>query len=57
MRIKKMIIVVLFSILAISSNQYNSIHAEKEIVEEVIHEHVPEIKRSSIGTDESILKV
>lgn len=56
MKIKKIITAVLFSILVISSNRYNSIHAEKEIVEEVIHEHVPEIKKSSISKDESTLQ-
>lgn len=56
MKIKKIITAVLFSILAISGNQNTSIHEEKEIVEEVIHEHVPEVKRSSISMDESTLQ-
>ncbi len=53
MKIKKIILVVLFSILTLVSNQHSSIHAERKIEEETICEYVPQIKRSSISLDES----
>ena len=56
MKIKKIILVVLFSILTLGNNQHSSIHAEKEVVEETIHEYVPQIKRSSVSKDESTIQ-
>lgn len=55
MKIKKIILVVLFSILTLGSKQNISIHADKELVEETINEHLPQIKRSSISESESSL--
>ncbi len=51
MKIKKLILTIIFSILTLS-NQQSNIHAEKEI-EEGFHETNPQIRRSSIGYDES----
>ena len=56
MKIRKIIIAIIFSILILGSSQYNSVHAKKEEIEETIHEQVPQIKRSSVGLDESTLQ-
>lgn len=53
MKTRKIIIAVIFSILILGSNQYSSVHAKKEEIEETIHEQVPQIKRSSVSLDES----
>ena len=53
MRIKKVILAVLFSLLTLGSNQYSSVKIKKEAIEEPIHEYVPQTKRSSISFDES----
>lgn len=53
MKIKKIIIAVLFGIfLLLGSNQHISIQAEDEIVEED-YEHIPEVKRSPVSENES----
>lgn len=54
MKIKKIILVILFSILTLN-NHHNNIYAEKGIVEETIQEHTPQIKKSSVSKDESSL--
>ena len=55
MKINKFVLAIIFSILTLGSIQYNSVHAEKEEIEETIHEQVPQIKKSSITNAESSL--
>lgn len=50
MKIRKIIIVVLFSVLVISGQKSN-IQAE----EEIMYETLPQIQRSSVSYDESTL--
>lgn len=38
MKTRKIIIAVIFSILILGSNQYSSVHAKKDEIEETIHE-------------------
>ena len=57
MKIKKFVLTIIFSILALSNIQYNSVHAEKEEIEETIYEQAPQIKKSSASKDESTLQI